>query len=123
MKAETLLDSINRLQSFMVSSRYLGYDPYDALTSPLFRLPLLRSWHLPRFVVQQTVRRSPVNIRPILRIRPRLNPVTLGLALQGRAELLRASVGDAEEHRKEITSLLSSLQSVVSQGYSGACWG
>ena len=32
--------SLNRLEAHLVQERLRGYDPYDALTSPLFRLPV-----------------------------------------------------------------------------------
>src|SRR4051794_15825566 len=55
-----------------------SWDPFDALASPLLRrLPNGRP--LPRQLAIQGVKRSPVNLRPILRI-PRLRHIK-GLAL------------------------------------------
>ena len=38
---------VDRLEAYLEAERFRGYDPYDALSSPVFRLPVLRSskWH------------------------------------------------------------------------------
>lgn len=76
-------NSLQKLLKHIEFRDYKGYDPYDALKSPLFRLPLLRSNKSLRFTAQQLVKRLPFNIRPLLAIPKGYNPVTLGLCLQG----------------------------------------
>jgi len=100
-----------------------GYDPYDALLSPLFRLPILRSKWLPRFGAQQVVLRSKVNLRGILRVPPQVNPVTVGLYVQGVADLVDAGLLDKEETADEVSEWVSKLEMIISAGYSGPCWG
>ena len=86
-----LIDSINRLENYIAKSNYLGYDPYDALKSPLFRLPLFKSNKTLRFGFQQFIKRFPFNLRPLLAVPKGYNPVTLGLCIQGYANLLRGT--------------------------------
>lgn len=100
-----------------------GHDPYDALLSPLFRLPLLRSRWLPRFGAQQVVLRSRLDLRGILRVPSQLNPVTVGLYVQGLADLVDAGLLDKDETVAEVSGWVSKLASIASPGYSGPCWG
>ena len=58
---------------------WAGYDPYDALNSRLFKLLPFLNFRLARLALTQAVKRSPVNLRPLL------------LALDVRLELVRLS--------------------------------
>ena len=107
----------------MRTNAYRGYDPYDALESPLFRLPILRSSKLIRFAAQQTLKRIPLNIRPALGIPKGYNPVTLALALQGLSYLIAAQPLRHEPYREECNFLVQELKRLRSPGYSGDCWG
>ena len=80
-----LQQSLERLEAYLVQERFRGYDPYDALTSPLFRLPILRSSKWFRIAGEQALKRSPLNLRPLLRIPKGYNPVTLALVLEASA--------------------------------------
>lgn len=100
-----------------------GWDPYDALTSPIFALPLLRSSWLIRFGAQQVILRSPVNLRPILRTPKRRNPVTVGLYVQGIADLAAASLISREEASGEAETWIADLEATRAAGWSGSCWG
>jgi hypothetical protein len=107
----------------MAQEGFRGYDPYDALLSPAFRLPILRSSKVVRLGAQQVLRRLPVNIRPLLRIPRGYNPVTLGLALQGYAYLHATDAERADHHRAQALFCLEELKRLRTPGYSGACWG
>jgi hypothetical protein len=79
--------SLEKLIHYIEAQNYRGWDPYDALKSPLFKFPVLRSNKKLRFLSQQFVKRFPVNLRPLLAIPKGYNPVTLGLCLQGYSYL------------------------------------
>ena len=118
-----LENSLKALMHYIEQEGYKGYDPYDALSSPLFRLPLLRSAKLPRYAMQQVVKRMPFSLRKLLFIPKGLNPVTIGLCIQAYTYL---TIYDAEEKTallKKIEDLLQKLTELQSKGYSGACWG
>ena len=118
-----LSDAIERLQKHIVGEHYRGYDPFDALMSPVFRLPFLRSNKLVRFGAQQILRRIPFNWRPLLGVGKGLNPVTLGLSIQAYAYLGRIHKEQSDFYLSEIRFCLDRLQELRSGGYSGACWG
>ena len=55
--------TVSKLLAYCRERDWSGYDPYDALNSRLFeRLPVLDA-RLPRLVLTQALKRSPVNIR------------------------------------------------------------
>jgi hypothetical protein len=66
-----------------------GYDPYDGLSSPLAPALTLGT-RTGRRVLTQVVKRCPVNLRPLLRIRPAWNSKALALVASGYARLFAA---------------------------------
>ena len=87
---------------------FAGSDPYDGLNSRLLS-PALRRSRLLRLVVIQGVKRSPLDLRPVLRIPPGLNPKGLALALHGAAEY--PVLDDADGRRAWLADALFSLAS------------
>jgi hypothetical protein len=118
-----LRGGIARAEARIVADGYRGYDPYDALCSPIFRLRGVGSNKLVRLAAQQTLKRLPVNLRPLLGIHKGYNPVTLALVLQGHAYLARAFPEELERYRDASGVLVAELARLSSSGYSGACWG
>ena len=120
---ETIESSLKKLEQYINDESYRGYDPYDVLTSPLFTLPILRSNRFIRLASQQILKRSPLNIRPLLGIKKGYNPVTLGLALQAIAYQIEASPERTEALKTEGDRLVSEIEKSSSKGFSGYCWG
>lgn len=118
-----LAAALDRTEDVMARQGYAGYDPYDALMSPLFRLPVLRSAKLPRFGFQQVLRRLPVQTRPLFGIPKGINPVTLALAVQGLTARDRARRIRSGSRADEVRRLTGELERLRAPGYSGACWG
>ena len=81
--APMAFQSLSKLEAYLVRERFRGYDPYDTLMSPLFRLPVLRSSKMFRFAAQQVVRRLGLNLRPLLRARLRRTSPRDGVRRQG----------------------------------------
>src|SRR6266851_7698001 len=115
--------SLDRLEAYLVEERLRGYDPYDALTSPLFRLPVFRSSRVIRLAGEQALKRSPFNVRSFLRIPKGYNPVTLALVLEASAYRAVAEPTRAEDHRARAAECVAELDRLQTQGFSGACWG
>lgn len=111
---------IDRTQAYILAHGCRGFDPYDGLTSPLFRLPVLRSSRSIRLGFQQSLRRLPIQIRPLIGVTPGYNPVTLALVLQGLTYRRRAGLN---EQRETLNHLLDEIGRLVSPGYHGPCWG
>jgi N-acetylglucosaminyldiphosphoundecaprenol N-acetyl-beta-D-mannosaminyltransferase len=118
-----LVGATLRTRQRMKADDLKGFDPYDALLSPVFRLPLLRSNWVARFGLQQVILRSPVNLRPVLRTPKQLNAVTAGLYVQGLADLADANLIDSGEAAAEAAAWIAELRRLRSSGWSGTCWG
>lgn len=102
------------------ASDYAGFDAYDALNSPLLRLVSRRSKWL-RIALTQSLKKCPVNLRPMLRVRKGHNPKGIGLFLGGVSKLCK--VTPEQEHTSRVERLLDLLSELRSEGYSGNCWG
>jgi len=123
---QLITESLDKLQRYIEKENYKGWDPYDALSSPLFKLPFFKSNKFIRFASQQAVKRSPLNLRPLLRIPKGYNPVTIGLVLQGYCYRMMKKQIPAQgrnDIQKKIDFLVDELERLQSKGYSGACWG
>jgi len=82
-----------RIWTGAAAAGFRGSDPYDGLNSRLLA-PLLGRSRLLRLAVIQGVKRSPVDVRPLLRIPAGLNPKGLALLLHGAADWTDADDGD-----------------------------
>jgi len=76
-----LLKIVKSCEDYIVAENFRGYDPYDFLTSPIFKLGFLQNKPA-RFYSQQIFRRIPFNLRPLFGIKKGLNPVTIGLSIE-----------------------------------------
>ena len=123
LRESRIEEALERTERHLEDEDFHGWDPFDALCSPICSLPVLRSSRPVRFAFQQVVRRSPWNLRPLLRIGKRVDPVSLGLYIQGQA--LRAFVNpeSIEIRRDKAEMVLERLAASTSCGFSGACWG
>lgn len=119
----SLQPALERLESYLVQQRFRGYDPYDALTSPLFRLPVLSSSRWIRIAAVQALKRSPLNLRPLLRIPKGYNPVTVALVLEASVYRALAEPEREEIHRRRADECIAELDRLQTGGFSGACWG
>jgi len=112
--------SIESLRSYVEGEDFAGYDPYDALNSPIARFLSLERKYV-RIAWTQLLRRLPVNIRPLLCIKKGHNPKGLGLFLGGYAKLYCAD--RRSEYLDKIDRLVELLKSSKSMEYSGNSWG
>jgi len=113
-------ECLNQLLVYVEAQDYAGYDPYDALNSPLIqRIGAKGKWV--RIAATQLLRRSPVNLRPLLGIRKGHNPKAIGLFLWGYAKLY--ALTRDPRYLERINYLLDLLERLESKGYSGNCWG
>jgi hypothetical protein len=86
------LHAAHRIRQWLESNHLRGYDPYDALRSPM--LSRLATGRRRRQLAIQALRRLPFNARPVLGIPPYANAKGLGLIAQAAAKLF-AATGDA----------------------------
>lgn len=113
-----MLESIRRLDAWLVSHNYQAYDPFDGLNAWLRPLAL---GHFGKQLLQQGVRRFPFNLRPLLGIRPA--PSSKGYAYLARGYLkLHLHTQDPADLEKA-TRCLDWLQAHASREYGGLSWG
>jgi hypothetical protein len=109
-----------KLLNFCQANDWAGYDPYDALNSPVLEaLPLLNS-RIPRIALTQGLKRSPFNIRPFLFIPKVQNAKAIALFLAAFIKLSRAeqvNVGHL------IPTMVDRLIALRSPGVPYWCWG
>jgi hypothetical protein len=113
-------DSILRLFSWLEKNDYRGYDTFDGLNARFVR-PLTFENKLLRTVLQQGVRRFPVNLRPLLGVDKEQSTKAMGFLARGFLRLHKAT-GEALWAEKAKFAL-QWLIDHHSPGYSGACWG
>ncbi len=122
MSISVLREAWERCRAYMEGVGYRGYDPYDALLSPIWQIPILRSCRPMRRLGQQLVLRCPLNVRPLLRIPRGRNPVTVGLALEGYVIACVAFPERRALWEERVWWCLAELQRLRSPGWEAA-WG
>lgn len=121
--------SFNRLRAYCEEQNYKGWDPYDGLNSALFQATPLKHFQFARLLLIQLIKRSPVNIRPLLLVAKQHNAKGIGLFLSGYCNLYRLAeqgitqFSTQEQLITKIHAVARLLINLQSQGYSGACWG
>jgi len=115
---ESLRDAIVRLDEWVQAAGYKAYDPFDGLNSWIRPLTLNR---LGRQYLQQGVKRSPVNLRPLLGIRPAVSSKGMGYLARGYLKL-HAMTGEADWATKA-HYCLQWLRDHPNPDYEGLSWG
>lgn len=111
--------SLNRLEKWVEDHNYKGYDPADGLTSYL--RPLTFGNLLLERILQQLIWRSPINIRPILGVKPLDSNIGRGYMAWGY--LTRYKITGNENHKTKAIMCLDWLKANKAPGYKEYCWG
>lgn len=118
------LESLGRLKSKIDSvpleNRFMGYDPFDGLNSPLIKKTFLGKSRLIRLIMVQFFKRSPVNFRPLFGIKKTENAQALAVFLSGYCKLY--SQNNDHTVLKTITFLADRIIALKKTSWSGACW-
>lgn len=111
--------TLDRVEAWTVAHGWKAYDPFDGLNAWIRPFTLERKFL--RQVVVQGVKRSPVNLRPWLGIRPETSTKGMGFFAAGFLKRYRTyrRAHDLERAR----FCLDWLRSHFSEGYSGMAWG
>lgn len=96
-----------------------GTDPYDGLNATRFAGPFKRSV-LGRRVLTQAVKRSPLNLRPLLGIQPDRSAAALALVTAAYAT---QSVLPADETAEKLDRMLETLLAQRLPAFEEPCWG
>lgn len=97
-----LLKSAGQVQRWVEDHDYRGYEPFDGLSSPLRALTFKNL--LAERILQQAVRQSPINIRPLIGIKPLDSTKGRGMMAWGYL-LLRRATGNDDYWTKAIACL------------------
>jgi rhamnogalacturonyl hydrolase YesR len=112
-------EGLARVIRWVQEHRYLAYEPADGNSSVLFPLTGGRVW--PMRVLQQVVLRSPVNIRPLLGVRP--HESAIGRGYMAWAYLTMCRTGASSDIRDEAVACLAWLMANRARGFDEFCWG
>lgn len=120
-----ILDSINRLDSWIARNGWKGYDPYDVRSTKLF-LPVCKLWHMgagkyvafPLLFIEERFRSV---FRSILRVNKQMNPKAMALFASGFLRLYK--ITKRATYKKKAEECLDWLIKNSNENYSGKCWG
>jgi hypothetical protein len=107
-----------KLLEYCRSQNWSGWDPYDALNSRVFQACKFLHFKYPRLALTQLLKRSPINIRPLLLVPREQNPKGIALFLSAAVKLTRLGLLKNDTLVRDLTARLLELQS---PGYAG--WG
>ncbi len=114
--------SFVQLKAYCEQSAFKGYDPYDGLNSPLFQhLPFISKNKYCRLAWIQFFKRSPIDFRKWVGIKPGYNPKAIGLFLSAYVKLYQRSKDEAL--LPQIDFFSQKIIELTTPGYSGHCWG
>ena len=111
-------DALNKLSNYIINKDFKGYDPYDALTSPIFK-----NIHQPIVgaILTQALKKNPINLRKIFAIKPQDNPKGLGLML--KAYSLQYMITKDQSLLNICEELYTRLLTLKSPDFPEYCWG
>lgn len=96
-EAETVRGAIQKLEAWVEQRDYRGYEPFDGLSS--WARPLAFGNQFAERLLQQAIRQSPWNLRPLLGVRPKDSTKGRGYMAWGYLTLFRAT-GEPDLLRK-----------------------
>lgn len=116
LKAEKSLDKVEK---WVESHGYKGYEPFDGLSSVFSSLTFNNGFA--ERLLQQMVRQSPINLRPLLGIKPQDS--TKGRAYMARGYLSRYQQTSQEDYKRKAAECLDWLMQNKSPHYPEYTWG
>jgi hypothetical protein len=112
--------ALDHLDSWIEQQAFCGWDPHDALNSPLLRLLTIKNRFAGIFWVQ-LLKRNPINLRPVLGIAKGYNPKGMGLFLASYTR--KYATTHDPRHRQYLVFFTRWLLENVTKGYRGLSWG
>ena len=122
MTAPAPSEALARTWEYCVSRDWTGWDPFDGLMATRFPATLLRASPAGRLALLQAVKRSPVNLRPLLGIPGLRNPKALALGLES-ALVLAGDPAWRERALPEARRLAADLPRLATPTAHGHGWG
>jgi len=116
----SLAESLEKVLNWAESQNYAGHSKFDVFNSPLIPPKMIPSPYV-RAVLCALWARSPINLRPLLRVTKSRNPK--GVALFASAYMRRHQLKQRPQDLNKAKDLLNWLEENAAPGYSGKCWG
>lgn len=85
----TLINDIDNLIEYCEREKWLGYDPFDGLNSPIFKYLFLNRNIYLRILIIQFFKNFPINLRPLFFIKKEANAKGLSLCLSSLITIYR----------------------------------
>ncbi len=111
--------SINRVQRWVEKNEYRGYEPFDGLSSCL--RPLTAGNVFAERLLQQLVRQSPVNLRPLIGVKAKDS--TKGRGYMAWGYLKRYSITKDPVYKQKAVECLDWLEKNKAPQYTHHSWG
>jgi hypothetical protein len=118
--ANPIYDSILRLFDWLEKNEYRGYDTFDGLSSKLM-FPLTFGNRYLQIMLQQGVRRFPLNLRPLLGIKKSYSSKGMGFLARGFIRIAEETEDPIWAERAQFC--LQWLMDNQAHGYPGPSWG
>lgn len=109
-----------KLLGYCRDNDWAGYDPYDALNSKIVSFLPFLNFRFFRLAITQLLKRSPLNLRPLLLVPKTQNPKVIGLFLSAFVNLSRAGITIEQDY---IPHLAERLDALRTPGLTQYCWG
>jgi len=119
IKTEQLEKSISSLGKWVEDHEYKSYEPFDGLSSFLHGITF--NCQFAERILQQVVLRSPLNIRPLIGIKPKES--TKGRGYMARGYLSMMSINGFDTYRQNAVNNLNWLMKNKAPGYEEYSWG
>jgi hypothetical protein len=117
--AEALVASLTNVDNWVENHRYKGYEPFDGLSS--FLRPLTFGNVFLNRLLQQVVRQSPLNLRPLLGVKPQESTIGRAYMAWGYLSMLKSTRDTRFEDKAR--RCLDWLIDNRSPGYAEYGWG
>ncbi|WP_266080483.1 antibiotic ABC transporter permease [Haladaptatus caseinilyticus] len=120
LQYEDIYGLLKRTLHYSREHDYVGYDYFDGMSSRvLTSIPVDNKWL--NILVQEGIKRAPINVRPLLLVEKRRN--FKGTALFAMANRRMFHLSTDESYRDDAVRLARWLTNNTSDGYAGFCGG
>jgi rhamnogalacturonyl hydrolase YesR len=119
MKNERIEECVDLVEKWVEHKEYKSYEPFDGLSS--FLRPLTFYKNYPERILQQIVRQSPFNLRPILGVKPLES--TKGRGFMAWGYLINYKRKKDQLYLEKTDRCFEWLLKNRSPGHANACWG
>ena len=115
---EVIENSLRQVEKWVKDHGYKAYDPFDGLLSPLRHLTFGNL--LAERILEQIVRQCPLNIRPLIRVKPEISTKGIGYMAWGYLNMFKIT-GD-RLYKEEAFHWLDWLDKNKAPAYTDHSW-